>query len=219
MEVFYTIKLGKKMIKAILFDADGVLIDATQLHYESFNRALKEVTGHEISKQDHETIYNGLPTKVKLDILVKAGTVRLSDISKIWQLKQDYTKEVIKEHLTFDPVKVEMHQYIKSLGLKIACVTNSIRETATLMLATTGQLEYMDLLVCNEDTARNKPFPDPYLFAMEKLGVKKEEVAICEDSEKGYQSALASGANHLIKVNGYEDVTKQLIEMSLKNGN
>ena len=68
-------------MKAILFDLDGVLVDACEWHYLSLNRALKEVVGFTINREDHNSTYNGLPTKVKLKIL----EVNEEQSKKIWK--------------------------------------------------------------------------------------------------------------------------------------
>ena len=60
----------RNKIKAVLFDMDGVLIDAKDWHYEALNKALK-LFGIEINRYDHLTTFDGLPTKVKLDLLSK----------------------------------------------------------------------------------------------------------------------------------------------------
>jgi beta-phosphoglucomutase len=82
------------VIKAILFDLDGVLVDACDWHYLALNRALEEVVGSSISREDHVTTYNGLPTKVKLEML----GLNEEQSNKVWQLKQDYTLDTIREH-------------------------------------------------------------------------------------------------------------------------
>ena len=55
----------------ILYDLDGVLVNACDWHYEALNRALEMTSGIKISRDEHETEFNGLPTKTKLDLLVK----------------------------------------------------------------------------------------------------------------------------------------------------
>ena len=61
------------MIKALLYDLDGVLVDATEWHYESLNEALEEVAGFIIERSEHVTTFNGIPTNTKLEILEKQG--------------------------------------------------------------------------------------------------------------------------------------------------
>lgn len=199
------------MIKVILYDLDGTLADATEIHYESLNRALREISDYSISRQDHEVIYNGLPTKIKLDILVKIGTISTIDVPKIWKLKQIYTLEVIKEIATIDIIKQELHEYTYSLGCISGCVTNSIRETATLLLEKTGQLQYINFLVANEDTIKNKPDPEPYLFAMKSFNVLPEHTLILEDSDHGWESAINSKAN-VLRVKNSHEVTARLLK-------
>ena len=182
------------MIKCVLFDLDGVLVDACDWHYESLNRALDNVAGFTISKTDHESTYNGLPTRTKLAILVDSGHLDESQISRIWELKQEYTVDVIQEKASIDVTKVLLHKALQDRRLQIGCVTNSIRKTAELMLKNTGQLDMLDLLVTNEDVGKPKPSPEGYQKALAHFNLQPEEVLIFEDSEKGMHAAIESGA-------------------------
>ena len=67
-----------KMIKAILYDLDGVLVDATEWHYESLNAALKEVCGFIINRDEHVSTFNGIPTIKKLEILQNSSNIELA---------------------------------------------------------------------------------------------------------------------------------------------
>jgi len=177
-------------IKAILYDLDGVLVDACDWHYHSLNRALEEVAGFEISREEHISTYNGLPTRKKLAMLEITG----DKANQVWEKKQQYTVDVINEMAHNSPQKRRLHEFTKMLGIKSCCVTNSIRKTAELMLKNTGQLEYMDFVVTNEDVENNKPSPECYILAMGKLGFLPTECLIVEDSPKGIESAEATGA-------------------------
>ena len=193
--------MRKTRLQAVLFDLDGVLVDACDWHYESLNMALVECGRYPIGREDHLSRFNGLPTRIKLAMLGVEGSEAVS----VERAKQRHTLRVIAERACPMPEKTELHRHLKSEGLSIACVTNSIRETAEEMLRRTGQLGMMDLLVTNEDVERNKPHPDPYLKAMEGLGVGAEGCVCVEDSPKGVESALASGAM-LWRVGGVGDV-------------
>lgn len=193
-------------MKAILYDLDGVLVDACEWHYLSLNAALQEVSGFSIELEEHLSDFNGLPTKKKLDKLISQGRVKSDDYDIIWKLKQDKTIEIIKQNAKIDLVKQELHKYIKELGLKNGCVTNSIQETAALMLSCTGQLEYLDLLVTNEMVRKNKPNSECYVRAMVTLGVLPSETIIVEDSPVGLAAAEATGA-WIWQVENAEQVT------------
>ena len=130
-------------IEAVLFDLDGVLVDACDWHYLSLNRALKEVVGFSISREEHITTYNGLPTKVKLEML----GLDEEQTKQAWKLKQDYTLDTIRENGTVYEEKIDLFEYLIELGIKIVCVTNSIQMTTFEMLKTTGQFDYFDLHV------------------------------------------------------------------------
>ena len=75
------------MIKGILYDLDGVLVDATEWHYESLNNALKEVVGFIIKREEHISTFNGIPTIKKLEILHNQGRLDRSLFDKIWEKK------------------------------------------------------------------------------------------------------------------------------------
>ena len=179
-------------IQAVLFDLDGVLVDACNWHYLSLNRALDEVVGYSISREDHITTYNGLPTKVKLEML---GLDR-EQSKKVWQLKQDYTLDTIRENGKIQNEKIELLEYLKNMNIKIVCVTNSITKTTVEMLQSTGQFEYFDMIITNEDVKNNKPHPECYNLAVDKLDINPQSCIIIEDSPKGLQAAKSSVVPH-----------------------
>ena len=140
-------------IDAVLFDLDGVLVDACEWHFESRNKALKDSGYDIINRESHISTYNGLPTKVKLKMLGLSNNM----IEYINLQKQKYTLEIITNTAKTMPEKVELHRYLQSKNIKIGCVTNSIKETTEHMLRSTGQFEYIDIIVTNEDVNNNKP--------------------------------------------------------------
>lgn len=195
------------MIKAILFDLDGVLVDACDWHYLALNRALDEVVGFTISREDHVSTYNGLPTKVKLEMLGLDEKQR----KQVWQLKQDYTLETIKENSNVQTEKIKLFMSLHFDNVTSVCVTNSIRETTTVMLEQTGQLESIDFIVANEDVKNNKPHPDCYNFAVKKLDIDPSECIIVEDSPTGLAAAKASVVpnSNIWKVENSTEVTQE----------
>ena len=103
-----------EMIKAILYDLDGVLVDATEWHYESLNAALKEVSGFELSRLEHISTFNGLPTNKKLEMLYEQNRVKKEDFEAIWKLKQKKTNEIIKKTASLDETKKRLHEGTKA---------------------------------------------------------------------------------------------------------
>ena len=192
------------MIKAILYDLDGVLVDATEWHYESLNLALEQVKGFKIKRDEHIQTFNGLPTMRKLEILLEQGRIKKDDFDSIWDEKQDLTIEVIMKSASIDQNKIRLHESTKSY--RKVCVTNSIRKTALLMLEKTGQLDFMDFVISNEDVSLPKPSPEGYNIAIKKLNFEPNECMIIEDAPKGIEAAHQTKA-HVFEVSGYYDVT------------
>ena len=203
------------MIKAILFDLDGVLVDACEWHYAALNRALERVAGMTIGRDEHETTFNGLPTSDKLSMLVSKNRITKDQVDDVWRLKQKYTVAVIEEKATIDPVKIDMLSQLRDMGMRVVCVTNSIRKTATLMLKKTGQYDMLGFIITNEDVFSPKPSSEGYNSAIKLLSIIPSEALIVEDSEKGLIAARGSGANILHVIDSSE-VNFDVIQSEIK---
>jgi len=203
------------MKKLIIFDLDGVLVDACEWHRLALNEALKEVCNYEISLEEHYSTFNGTPTKVKLQKLTELGILSPEQHQEVYDRKQELTVETIRKNAAHRKEKVDMIEELKQNGYSIACYTNSIRNTAILMLKKTGVLEYLDYLLTNQDVKKSKPDPEGYLFLVKKFNVQKNDVIIVEDSPKGRAAAHASGCN-VIEVENPDEVNIELFREYLK---
>ncbi|MDB6019663.1 MAG: HAD-superfamily hydrolase, subfamily variant 3 [Pedosphaera sp.] len=200
-------------IKAVLFDLDGVLVDATEWHYEALNRALG-LFGYNIARYEHLTTYNGLPTRKKLEMLsVEKGFPRGLH-SLVNKIKQKYTREEILRSCTPVFEKEFMVHQLKREGYKLAVCSNSIRESVELMLRGSGIFELFDCVLSNEDVAQAKPDPEIYLAACRKLGVQPQETVIVEDAPHGIEAARRSGGV-LCQVTGFNEVDYARVKRSL----
>lgn len=198
------------MIKAVLFDADGVLVDACELHYVALNRALAEF-GFEITEKEHVQTYNGLPTRVKLRKLTEAKGLPVMLHEEIHSLKQRYTVEMIEELLKRDESKIRLLQELCQRGLLIGVCSNSLHATLERMLRAAGIVDCVHTLVGNDEVARPKPAPDIYLEGAMRLGVRSRECVIVEDSPVGLLSAHAAEPAKIVKVSGPAEVTLDLL--------
>jgi len=202
------------MIKAILFDMDGVLIDAREWHYEALNRAL-DLFGMAIDHDSHLATFDGLPTRRKLDILAKTRGFPKELQNFVNDLKQAYTAEIT--HSRCRPVF--HHRFalarLKERGFKLGVCSNSIRHTVKLMMSLARLDEYLDVQLSNEDVSKAKPDPEIYLKGMEILRVAPSETLVVEDNDHGVQAARASGA-HVLVVASPNDATYERIRAALK---
>jgi beta-phosphoglucomutase len=196
-------------IKAVVFDMDGVLIDAREWHYEALNRALA-LLGYEISRYEHLSTYDGLPTKRKLQMLTVERGLPPELHSFMNSLKQQYTLEFVATRCK----PVFQHQFalarLKAAGYKLGVASNSVRRTVEEMMERADLLQFLDVIVSNEDVERGKPDPEMYVKAMATLGVAPHETVVVEDNENGIKAATAAGA-HVLVVEGPEDVALEPI--------
>jgi beta-phosphoglucomutase-like phosphatase (HAD superfamily) len=201
-------------IRAVIFDLDGVLVDACEWHYNSLNDALETVAGFTINYDDHMLTFNGLPTYKKLDILVDQGRLDQRLRSRVADLKQELTMNIIRGSAREDLVKKEIHRRLRDLGIKIGCVTNCKRESAEAMLEATGQDAIIPYLICNEDIANPKPHPEGFITMMVLLQSFPKETVIFEDSDKGLAAAYATGAR-VIRVLNSSYLDWQLVSRAI----
>ena len=192
------------MIKAVIFDMDGVLIDARDWHYEALNRAL-QLFGYSISRYDHLVTYDGLPTRQKLHMLTAERGLPKELHQFINEMKQQYTMEIT--HARCKPVFT--HEYclarLASEGYHIVVASNSIRNTIEVMLGKARLLDYAEFVLSNQDVVKGKPDPEIYVNAIGKLGLDPKECLVIEDNQNGVKAALGSGAM-LLKVDSVSEV-------------
>jgi HAD superfamily hydrolase (TIGR01509 family) len=197
-------------IKAVVFDMDGVLIDAKDWHYEALNRAL-DIFGVTIDRQAHLSTFDGLPTRKKLQILSSTQGLPEGLHGLLNDLKQTYTMEI--SYAKCRPV-FALQQALSRLradGYRLAVCSNSIRQTVATMMQLSALAPYLELQLSNEDVRQAKPDPEIYTLAMGRLGLRPEECLIVEDNDHGVQAARASGG-HLMVVGGVGEVTYDRIK-------
>jgi HAD superfamily hydrolase (TIGR01509 family) len=199
------------MVKLIIFDLDGVLVDAKNIHYESLNKALGPE--FEINWDDHLSIYDGLKTSQKLDILTIKKGLPIERHKQIWIDKQNYTLISLKT-LKNSKVLIDCFENLVNDGYKLACCSNSIRKTVLTVLGKLGIIEYFDLIISNEDVKNSKPHPEMYWNAISSMSVLPEETLIVEDSPHGLIAAHRS-KSHVFRVTSPNDITYNIINDKL----
>lgn len=191
-------------IKAVIFDMDGVLIEAKEWHYEALNRALG-LFGFGISRRDHEERFDGLPTRTKLLTLSQEESLPISLHGFINRMKQHYTAALARRHLQPNPLHTYALKALRAEGYRLGVASNSIRSTIELMMSLAGLTPLLDFILSNEDVQHPKPAPEIYLKALTLADVAPHECLVLEDNPFGWQAAGDAGT-HLLKIASVNEV-------------
>ncbi len=203
------------MTKTVLFDMDGVLIDATEWHYEALNESL-EIFGFSIPRDEHLNRFNGMTTRSKLEILSAEKNLPRGLHSIISDIKQGRTLRIAAKMCFPNASHLILLSFLKERDIKVGVVTNSIRLTSEFMLEYAGLTKFLDVLITNEDVDSPKPAPDGYRLAMKKLESLPGETVVIEDGDHGIAAAISAGAR-VVKVSNPGEVSLELIDRIMGN--
>lgn len=182
-------ELSRGDYKAFLYDCDGTLADNMFLHKAAF---VKTASLYGIALDD--TIIDelaGWPTPLVATEIGKRYGTSFDPLRFAQEKSAIFVEEFIAET---KPIPFVVKHLMEHLGrMKIGVVSGGSRSTVSITLNVIGLDKYLDVLVCAGETERGKPFPDPFLAAAEKLGVKPEECLVFEDGNPGVQAAESAG--------------------------
>ena len=208
-----------KHIDAMLFDLDGVLVDAKNIHYNALNEALGSFDEkYIITWNEHLSRYDGLKTSQKLEMLSKDKGLPIELHKKIWTLKQKKTLDKLSG-VKINDEYIRMVKNLKNSGYKLAVCSNSIRKTVMTVLTKLEIIDYIDLILSNEDVKNSKPHPEMYWKTISNFSVLPEETLIIEDSPYGLLAASRSNSN-ILRVKDPSEVNLENIKskiMEIKN--
>ncbi len=202
-------------IKLIIFDLDGVLVEAKNIHFDALNEALGK---YAISWQEHLSTYDGLKTTQKLQMLSEQKGLPIEEHEVIWDTKQLITLRKLKDLKPNNTLQSVMNSLVED-GYKIAVCSNSIRKTVLTVLSKLGIMEFMDLVISNEDVDNSKPHPEMYWKAISKMKCLPEETLIVEDSPYGLLAAARS-KSYILRVKNplevtYTNIFKKITEIEM----
>ena len=200
--------------RLFIFDLDGVLVDSKKIHFDSLNLALAKA-GEQfvISEEEQKDIYEGLPTKKKLEMLTMLKGLPEDLHETIYEDKQKQSILFFKE-LKEDQELIDIFKAIKQWDVDIAIASNCIKETVEVCLTSLGLIDIVDLYLSNEDVKMSKPSPEIYLKCIEHFVCASFYTTIFEDSVVGKTAAIKSEAR-LVPIEGRASVTMDLIQSEL----
>jgi HAD superfamily hydrolase (TIGR01509 family) len=172
-----------------IFDCDGTLADTMPLHYRAWTRLVMELGGSFPEQLFYES--GGKPTVKILAMLRDEHGLKVSDLAKAAERKEEYFLAMLSEVKPIEPVLAVVRRWY---GIKpLAVASGGFRRQIELTLDALGIRRLFKAVVCVEDYARGKPCPDPFLEAARRLEVPPAECVVFEDSPLGIQAAGAAG--------------------------
>lgn len=188
------------MKKQILFDNDGVLVDTEHWYYTASAEILSSM-GFHLSEDRYRDIM--IAGESAFLIAEEAG-VPICETNK-WRARRNerYQHYLRTEEIAIPGVREVLAEL--SSRYRMGIVTSALRSDFELIHASRGIVDYMDFVLCCGEYPRAKPYPDPYLLGLERLGGEKHETVIVEDSERGLRSAVSAGIECVIVHNRFTE--------------
>lgn len=174
------------MIKAILFDMDGVIVDSLHYHYLAWDKMFRERGG--VVSEHTVLLHEGRNSKEILPILMKECNVQIpeNEWEEFIERKREYYRSIVE--IKYFPKVFEVIAELKKRGLKTALVTASARKNMEKAIPE-DKRNLFDVILTAENFHKAKPNPDPYLEAQKKLGVEVNECVVIENAPLGIDAA------------------------------
>lgn len=183
------------MIRAIITDFDGTLVDTFEANLQAYQKAFSEC-GLSISEQQYRECFG-----LRYDSFMTAmGITDAETANRIKEAKKQYYPDFF-QYLRPNKALIELIASFKSMGGKTAVASTARKENLMNVINYLGIANRFDLIYAGSDVKEGKPSPEIYLKAMDALKSAPESTLIFEDSEVGIQAAEASGA-FFVKIKG-----------------
>jgi beta-phosphoglucomutase len=179
------------MIRGVLFDLDGVIVDTLHYHYLAWKHMFGKYGGSPVSEHS-VLLYEGMASREILPILMKETGVTIPEAeqSAFIEEKRAYFRSIVQ--VTSYPGAFETIDALRKRGFKLALVTACATKNMQHALNREQQAHF-DFLITGDEVPRAKPFPDPYLTAARQLGLRPEECVVVENAPLGIESARNAG--------------------------
>jgi beta-phosphoglucomutase len=199
------------MLRAVIFDFDGVITDSEILHFRAFNAVLAQY-GFQLTKPEYYKEYLGMSDADCYRALIAEGRLPIQE-PQVRSLVQQKTR--VFEQLARTEGKIiegvrEFLALLSAAQVPIAICSGALRAEIELILEEAGLRSYFDVIVSTEEVTRGKPDPEGFLLALEKLNdlwpdpISAEGCIVVEDSHWGIKAAKAAGMHTIAVTNSYD---------------
>jgi beta-phosphoglucomutase len=206
------------MLKAVIFDFDGVITDSEILHFRAFNQVLKQ-HGFELTKEEYYKTYLGFSDADCYAALIQEGRLKIEkeQIRNLIDKKKVIYKEIaLKEGKLNEGVR-DFLLMLDENSIPMAICSGSLMSEVEMILADTGLRNLFKEIVSGEQVKRGKPDPEGFLLTLEKLNnnktisnqmensnhIEANDCVVIEDSQWGLQAAKTAGMNIIAVTTSY----------------
>lgn len=196
------------MIRAVIFDMDGVIVDSEPMHIEAEKQTLLEY-GVNITTEELRS-YTGTTAEFEFNDLIRKYKLNTTTDS-LFREKERILFRLLEGKTQPTKGVLDLIRNLKKHGIKLGIATSGHRKLAHYYLDKLGIEQLFDTVVCSEDITRSKPDPEIFLKAAKKLGVDPAECIVIEDSKLGIEAATKAGMKHIGYSNpnsGSQDLSK-----------
>ncbi len=198
------------MLRAIIFDFDGVLVDTEKLHYQAFNRIFEQFN-FQVTTQEYYDRFLGLSDKELLQVVARERNLPIAG-KEFKQLLTEKARIFKKLAETLAPVIAGVPQLLKMLAdnkISMAICSGALLSEIKMILKGAGLLAYFDAIVSAEQVKKGKPNPEGFLLALKLLNKKSlptiqpQDCVVIEDSHWGLEAARNGGMHPVAITNSY----------------
>ncbi len=199
------------MLRAVIFDFDGVITDSEILHFRAFNRVLARFSV-EITMRDYYKTYLGLTDVDCFNLLISEGQLKTTKdkIEDLLKQKNEVFQELAK---TEGRIIEGVHDFLKMLeqnNIPMAICSGALRPEIELILEEANLRHFFEVIVSAEQVKKGKPSPDGFLLTLRKFNKGRQtpitgtQCVVIEDSHWGLQAAKAAGMHTIAVTNSYD---------------
>ncbi|MHC4619111.1 MAG: HAD family hydrolase [Planctomycetota bacterium] len=199
------------MLRAVIFDFDGVITDSEILHLRAFNRMLSKF-GIQIADKDYYQHYLGLTDLDLLGVLVDKGLLKVDkgEIERLARQKEEIFQQLAKTQGTIIDGVRPFLRMLSENRLPMAICSGALGAEIELILEKANLRRFFAVIVSAEQVERGKPHPDSFVLTLERLNevsrepIEADECVVIEDSHWGLEAAKAAGMHTVAVTNSYD---------------
>jgi beta-phosphoglucomutase len=199
------------MLRAVIFDFNGIIVDDEPIHFELFRRVLEE-EGIVLTEEDYYARYLGFDDRGAFSFAYRDHSRPLDDreLTNLIGRKSVYYSQAIRNHVAVFPGVTTL---VANLAprLPLAVASGALRHEIDTILKTVGLLQYFKAIVSAEDVERGKPEPEIFLKTLDRLNasspnkepIQPSQCVVIEDSKEGVRGARRAGMECLAVTNSH----------------